>query len=261
MYTFVIVFNIIKTQLFAKKRAKAIILSDQITNNEWWPMSLCIRTLLLCLFFLSALLLHACASLRYENNVDIFISPSHKSAPKSSDPRINIFQFIDNDRNAYITRWTAKSNTAKAFSAAKLDCLDAQAETMAANKATPISKIESAMLAPDNYKALVKCIYDSGYNLVGRDSFYPDLFTLTFARKHLTEAETFSPSGKRHQVKKSAASFSDVFNDAKACSAQLEKMSDNAEEEISNWEADYARPFKEEFINCLVSRGYRVWQQ
>ncbi len=209
---------------------------------------------------IAVLFLCSCASLRYENGIEIFISPSHKPAPKSPDPRINIFQFVDNDRNAYVTRWAVKSNQAKVFSAARLSCLDAQAETLTANKATPISKIDSESLAPDNYKAIVKCIYDSGYNLVGRDSFYPDVFTLTFARQHITESETYSPTGKRHLVKKNGVSFKDLLLDAQACTAHAQEGAIN-EEITSNWEEDYARPYKEAFINCLVSREYRVWQQ
>lgn len=202
----------------------------------------------------------SCATLRYENNVEIFLAPSHKPAPKIADPRLNVFQFIDNDRNAYLTRWAVKSNTAKAFSAAKLDCLEAQADTLTAQAQKPISQIDPATLAPDNYKALVKCVYDSGYNLVGRDSFFPDGFTLNFARMQASKKDAYSALGKRYLVKKSGVDFKTLLSDALECknAASANVAADPTSEK--NWEDNYARPYKEAFINCLVSREYRVWQ-
>lgn len=207
----------------------------------------------------------ACASTRLADEVEVFISPIHKSAAtpqkKPSDDETRpeyVFQFVDNDGNAYVTRWQPKPEHHAPFSEVRTRCLEASQESLKALVSEPISAVDADNFTPDNYKTIVQCIFDNGFMLLGGDSFYPDMYSLVFARPQQDE-QGYAALGGRYYILKSSTAFATLITDARTC--ELTAVQQLSKVDLKDdWQANYAAPFKEAFINCLVSHKYRVAQ-
>lgn len=212
------------------------------------------------LLILSAAIATAgCTSTRIDTPVIVHLHPLHSSSARLSSTGNSLVQLLDNDGNLYLTYWDKADATKDAFSADIQSCKKHLQDKKIFGKAKTINEIKASDTKPTLYVPLLKCIYNSGYNLSDKAVTRPSKFRLNLSRGY-SSSRNYLPVGGKFNLFKKGAEFSEVHQSVKHCDAIASAQPNQGINEINDglFISVSIKVYADTITQCLRDNSYKV---